>query len=183
MRITQSPDSVAISYEMIHDTRFIRLDDRPLLDNGIRQYMGYARGRWDGDTLVVETRNFTDRTSVGVNGNGTRHSESMVLTERFTRVDPEMIEYIATVDDPITYTAPFTIRMMISQQPGYQTYEYSCHEGNGAVGNSLSGERAWERQVAEAIAKGEPPPPRANGMSIYRAPEEGAEIIDINREE
>lgn len=180
MRITQNPTSVAISYEMIHDTRVIQLDDRPFIDEGIRQYMGNARGHWEGDTLVVETRNFTDKTSIGTNGNGTRHSEAMVLTERFTRVDPQMIEYIATVEDPLTYTAPFTIRMMITQQPDYQTYEYSCHEGNGAVGNSLSGERAYEREVAEAIAAGLPVPPRANGLSIYSAPEEGAEIFDIN---
>jgi hypothetical protein len=103
----------------------------------------------------------------------------MTLTERFTRVDPEMIEYVATVDDSIAYTAPFTVRLMITTQPNYETYEYSCHEGNGAVGHSLSGERAFERQVAEAIAKGETPPARAGG-SIYGRPEEGAEIFDIN---
>ena len=103
-----------------------------------------------------------------------------MLTERFTRVDPQMIEYTATVSDPVTYQAPFTIRMMITQQPDYQTYEYSCHEGNGAVGHSLSGERAYEREVAEAIANGKPVPPRANGRNIYGAPEEGAEIFDIN---
>jgi hypothetical protein len=180
MRITQNPDSVAISYEMIHDTRIIKVDGSPHLRDGISQYMGNARGRWDGDTLVVETTNFTDKTSIGGNGNGTRHSDRLKLTERFRRVDPEMIEYVATVEDPITYTAPFTYRLMITTQPDYQTYEYSCHEGNGAVGHSLSGERAYERQVAEALAKGLPVPPRANSGSIYGAPQEGAEIIDIN---
>jgi hypothetical protein len=180
MRITQNPDSVAISYEMIHDTRIIKLDGTPHVEDGIRQYMGNARGRWEGDTLVVETTNFTDETSIGGNGNGTRHSDQLKLTERLTRVDPEMIEYVATVDDPVAYTAPFTFRLMITTQPDYQTYEYSCHEGNGAVGHSLSGERTYEREVAEAVAKGLPAPPRANGMSIYGAPEEGAEIININ---
>jgi len=180
MQIVQSPESVAISYEMIHDTRIIPLGGRAHIDDGIRQIMGNARGHWEGDTLVVETSNFTDKTSVGINGNGARHSEAMQLTERFTRVDPEMIEYIATVVDADTYTAPFTIRLMITTQPDYQTYEYSCHEGNGAVGNSLSGERAYEQQVAEAIAAGLPVPERANGMSIYGAPQEGAEIFDIN---
>jgi hypothetical protein len=180
LRITQNPTSVAISYEMIHDTRIIALDDRPHLSADVRQYMGNARGRWEADTLVVETANFTDKTSIGGNGNGTRHSESLILTERFTRVDPDMIEYIATVEDPVTYTAPFTIRLMITTQPNYETYEYNCHEGNGAVGHSLSGERAYERQVAEAIAKGETPPPRANGMNIYGRPEEGAEVFNIN---
>jgi hypothetical protein len=178
MTITQNPTSVAISYEMIHDTRIIRLDNQPHIGDEIRQYMGNARGRWEGDTLVVETKNFTDRTSIGGNGNGTRHSEQLVLTERFTRVDPQMIEYVATVNDPVTYTAPFTYRLMITTQPNYQVYEYSCHEGNGAVGHSLSGERAYERQVAEATAAGLPIPPRAG--NIYGAPQEGAEIFNIN---
>jgi hypothetical protein len=180
IRIAQSPDSVAISYEMIHDTRIIPLDGRPHVSDDIRQYLGNARGYWDGDTLVVETKNMTDKTSIGTNGNGTRHSEQMKITERLTRVDPEMIEYLVTVEDPVTYTAPFTIREMITTQPNYRMYEYSCHEGNGAVGHSLSGERAYERQVAEAIAKGEPIPPRADGRSIYGRPEEGAEVFNIN---
>jgi hypothetical protein len=167
MRIVQNPESVAISYEMIHDTRIFPLDGRPHLDEDIRQYLGNARGRWDGDTLVVETRNFTNKTSIGANGNGTRHSEAMTLTERFTRVDPDMIEYIATVNDPVSYTAPFTIRLMITKQPNYETFEYSCHEGNGAVGHALSGERAFEKQVAEALARGEPPPQRSLGNGIY----------------
>jgi hypothetical protein len=180
LRIAQNPGSVAISYEMIHDTRIIPLDSRPHVDEDIRQYMGNARGHWEGDTLVVETRNFTDKTSIGANGNGTRHSEAMTLTERFTRVDPDMFEYIATVDDPVAYTAPFTFRLMITTQPGYETFEYSCHEGNGAVGHSLSGERAFEQQVAEAIARGEKPPERAQGLGIYGRPREGAEVFDIN---
>jgi hypothetical protein len=180
MRITQSPNFFAISYEMIHDTRIIPLDGRPHIDADIEQYLGNSRGYWEDDTLIVESENFTGRTSIGLNGNGTRHSNALRLTERFTRVDPDMIEYLATVGDPVTYAAPFTIRMMITTQPNYQTYEYSCHEGNGAVGHSLSGERAYERQVADAIAAGEPVPERATGFSIYRAPEEGAEIFDIN---
>ena len=180
MRIVQNPSSVAISYEMIHDTRIIPLDRRPHLDDNIRQWMGNARGHWEGDTLVVETRNFTDQTSIGGNGNGTRHSESLTLTERFTRVDPDMIEYIATVNDPVAYTAPFTFRLMITTQPNYETFEYSCHEGNGAVGHSLSGERAFEREVAAAIARGETPPQRTVGMGIYGRPQEGADVFDIN---
>jgi hypothetical protein len=180
MRIVQTPDAVVISYEMIHDTRVIPLAQRPFIAEEIDQYMGNSRGRWDGDTLVVETRNFTDKTSIGANGNGTRHSTAMTVTERLTRVDPDMIEYLATVDDPVTYTAPFTFRLMITTQPGYEVFEYSCHEGNGAVGHALSGERAFERQVADAIARGEPPPRRAEGLSIYGRPPEGAEVFDIN---
>jgi hypothetical protein len=180
MRIIQNPESVAISYEMIHDTRIIPLDRRPHLDESIRQWMGNSRGHWEGDTLVVETRNFTDKTSIGGNGNGTRHSEALTLTERLTRVDPDMIEYIATVNDPVTYTAPFTFRLMITTQPNYETFEYSCHEGNGAVGHSLSGERAFEKEVADAVARGETPPERAQGQGVYGRPAEGAQVFDIN---
>ncbi len=183
LRIVQNPTSVAISYEMIHDTRVIPLDNRPHIDSGVEQYMGNPRGHWEGDTLVVESTNFTDKTSIGINGNGTRHSDKLKITERFTRVDPQMIAYTARIEDPVTYTAPFTIRLMITQQPNYETYEYSCHEGNGAVGHSLSGERAFEQQVAEAKAKGEPVPQRANGFGVYGRPQEGAEVFNINRGE
>jgi hypothetical protein len=181
VRIAQNPDYVAISYEMIHDTRIIWLDGRPRLDAGIRQYLGSARGRFEGDTLVVETTNFTDKTSLGTNGGGPPNSEQLRLTERLTRVDPAMIEYVATVDDPGAYTAPWTIRLMITARPGYEVHEYSCHEGNGAVGHSLSGERAYERQVAEAKAKGLPIPARAiEHEQIRSGPAEGVEIFDIN---
>ena len=107
------------------------------------------------------------------------NSEKLKLTERFTRIDPQMIDYRIRVDDPVMYTAPFTVRFTITQQPGYQLYEYSCHEGNGAVGNALSGERAYERAVANAIAKGLPIPTRAPiGMEVYTgAPVEGRETV------
>jgi hypothetical protein len=173
IRIMQTPNELIISYEMIHDTRVIPLDGRPHIGAGIRQYMGDARGRWEGETLVVETTNFTDR--VGFNG---PNSEKLKLTERLTRIDPQMIDYRIRVDDPVMYTAPFTIRFTITQQPGYQLYEYSCHEGNGAVGNALSGERAYERAVASALAKGLPIPPRTTGMEVYTGgPVEGREPV------
>jgi len=159
VRIAQSPDAVAINYEMIHDTRIIRLDDRPPLDTGLNQWMGAARGHWQGDTLVVESANFNDRTNLT---GSTPNSESLRLSETFRRVDPEMIEYTVTIEDPVTLTAPFTMRLMLTTQPGYTFLEYSCHEGNGAVVNSLSGERVWERQVAEANVSGEPAPRRAS---------------------
>jgi len=177
IRIAQSPEHVSITYEMIHETRVIPLDRRAHLSGNIRQYTGNARGYWEGDTLVVETANFTDKTGVGTRG---RHSEALKLTERYTRVDPDMIEYRVTVDDPATFTAPFTYRIMITTQPNYEVYEYSCHEGNGAISHSLSGERAYERQVAAAIANGLPVPPRSTGLSVYRPPAEDAEIFDIN---
>jgi hypothetical protein len=185
LRIAQNPDSVAISYEMIHDTRIIPLSARPPVDAGVRQYMGIPRGHWEGDTLVVETANFTDRTSIGVNGGGPPNSEQLKLTERFTRVDPEMIEYRVTVNDPGAYTAPFTMRLMITSRPGYEMYEYSCHEGNGAVANALSGERVYEQQVAEAKARGLPIPARAVEHDQIRngVPEEGARSFNINKGE
>jgi hypothetical protein len=175
IRIFQSPDVVTITYEMIHETRVILLDrERPYVD--VPQFTGNARGYWDGDTLVVESRGYTDRSSVG----GAPNSLNMHTTERIRRVDPEMIEYRITVDDPDTYAAPFTVRTMWTTQPNYYAYEYSCHEGNSAVQGGLKGERAFERQVAEAIAAGREPPRRSDGQ-IYRDPEEGAQVFDINR--
>jgi len=175
VRITQQPDVIALSYEMIHDTRMIRLDDRPPLEGAVEQWMGAARGHWEGDTLVVESSNFTNRT-----GNGGRpNSEAMKLSERFTRVDPDMIEYLVTVDDPVAFETPYTLRLMLTTQPGYDLLEYSCHEGNGAVINSLTGERTYEKQVAEAAANGLPPPPRATEHDQIQRPKE-FEPFNIN---
>ena len=155
-RFIQTPDAVIISYEMVHDTRIIPLDGRPRLGSNIQLYMGDSRGHWEGDTLVVESANFTDKTTVG----GARNSPSARITERFTRVDPEMIDYEIHVEDPDTFVKPWTMRMTITSQPDYQIYEYGCHEGNNAMRNALSAERAYEKAVAEAIAKGLPPPER-----------------------
>jgi hypothetical protein len=159
-RIIQTPDSVVIAYEMVHDTRIIPLDGRPHIGSPIQQLMGDSRGRWEGNTLVIETTNFTDRTSIGPNGGGPRHSPAMKMTERITRIDPEMIDYELRVDDPKTYAAPWTLRMTLTRQSGYEIYEYACHEGNGAVKYALSAERAYEKQAAENAAKGLPPPER-----------------------
>lgn len=178
IRVFQSPDTVSITYEMIHETRLIALDDRPHVDD-VAQFTGSGRGHWDGDTLVVESRGFTDRTSVG----GGPHSTNLRTTERIRRVDPDMIEYRITIEDPDTFTAPFTVRTMWTTQPDYYVYEYSCHEGNSAVGGSLSGERAHERRVEEAIAAGLPVPRRSTGMEVYGAPSENAEVFDINQGE
>ena len=178
--IAQSPDSVTITYEMVHETRVIPLDGRPHVAAGVTQYNGNSRGRWDGDTLVVETGGFTDKTSIGP---GAPNSTSLRTTERIRRVDSDMIEYRITVDDPVTYTAPFTVRAMWTKQGSYEVYEYSCHEGNFAVGGGLAGERAYEREVEEARAKGLPIPRRASMLEIYSAPSEGAEVFDVNRGE
>jgi hypothetical protein len=179
LQINQSPDTVAITYEMIHETRVIRLDDRPHLD-GVVQYNGNSRGRWEGDTLVVETTGFNDKTSVA---SGAPHSTTMRTTERIRRVDPEMIEYRITIDDPVTYTAPFTARIMWTTQPDDAVYEYSCHEGNYAVGGGLAGEREFERQVEEARAQGLPIPRRSTMVEVYSAPPTDAEVFNINRGE
>ena len=156
-RIMQTPDSVIIAHEMVHETRVIPLDGRPHIGGGIRQLMGDSRGHWEGHTLVIETTNFTDRLAVT---GGVPHSEAMKMTERITRIDPHMLDYELRVDDPKTYTAPWTLRMTLTSQPGYEIYEYACHEGNRSVPNSLSGEREYERQAAENAKKGLPPPER-----------------------
>jgi len=184
LRIAQSPDSVVISYEMLADSRVIPLDGREHAASNIKQFMGNARGHWEGDTLVVETTNMTGRTSIGGNGLGTRHSDQMKLTERIRRVDPEMIEYIATVDDPVTYTEPFTVRMMWTTQPGYEIFEYSCHEANRAVAGALGGERNYEQRVAEAVAKGEPIPERLPSQPfLERLPEDETVFLNVNEGE
>ena len=171
--IAQTPNEVVISYEMVHDTRVIPIDGRPNVGPAIKQYMGNARGHFEGDTLVVVTTNFTDR--IGFSG---PNSEGLKLTEWFTRIDPQMIDYRVRVEDPTMYTAPYTVRFTITQQPNYQLYEYSCHEGNGAVNHALSGEREYEKSVAEAKAKGLPIPPRTIGMEVYSGQKvEGAQPV------
>ena len=101
----------------------------PATRQDIRQYLGDSRGRWEGDTLVVETTNFTDRTSIGPNGGGVRHSAAMRMVERFTRVDPEMIDYQILIDNPVTYSAPWTIAMTVTAQPDYEIYEFRLSRG------------------------------------------------------
>jgi hypothetical protein len=188
LRIAQTPNEVTITYEMIHDTRVVPLnpvdrngstpflDTPPRLGPNIKLWMGDARGRWEGDTLVIETTNFTDRTSIqGL------HSDKLKLTEWFTRIDPQMIDYRMRVEDPETWTAPFTLRYTITQQPDYVVYEYGCHEGNTAVEHGLRSERAYEREVEEAKAKGLPIPPRVNrGMEVYGAPDRTLPVRDVN---
>jgi hypothetical protein len=145
--IVQAPGVVAIRHEMIHEPRIIPLDAGPAVGAGIRQYMGVSRGRWEGTTLVVETTNFTDQMSIGFNGNGLRHSDAMRLVERFTRVDAATIQWEVTIEDPRTYTAPFRMALPITARPGYQVFEYACHEGNYGLPNILSAARAAERDA------------------------------------
>ena len=153
-RIVQAPGMVAISYEMIHDTRVLYTDGRPHLNQSIRQYLGDSRARWDGDELVVETTNLTDKTSIGLNGNGLRHSDKMKIYERFKRVANDIIQYQITIDDPVTYGKPYTIALPLTPLEGSVLLPYDCHEGNLAVFQSLSAERAEDKALADDLAKG-----------------------------
>ena len=142
-QITQTADYVIIEVEMIHDARIIPLDGRPHLPSNIRLWLGDSRGHWEGNTLVVDTTNFrpdaTYRNAV---------PESLHLTERFTRVSADTIQYEFTVDDPATYTKPWTASISMTKAPG-PVYEYACHEGNYAMADILAGARKEEKEAAK----------------------------------
>jgi hypothetical protein len=145
-QIVQGPGYVTILQEMVHESRVIPLDGKPHPSTNIRSYMGDARGHWEGNTLVVETTNFlAGKTGIGLNGGGVPTSEALKLTERYTRVGVDLLNYEVTVDDPKTYVKPFKMGFPLTQEPGYQNFEYACHEGNNAMFNSLSGARAQEK--------------------------------------
>ena len=148
-RILQTPSHVAILYEMIHDARIIPLEGAGHADERIRLWMGDSRGRWDGDTLVVEVRNYHDRGWIASNSasrriKGIPHTEDLHVVERFRRVSEDTIEYEVTVEDPEIYTSPWKIAMPLTLNPEYVMYEYACHEGNMAVELILGGARATE---------------------------------------
>ena len=153
-RIVQAPGVVALSYEMVHDTRLIYTDGRPHINQAIHQYLGDSRAHWEGDELVVETTNLTDRTAIGLNGNGNRHSTQMKLTERFKRVAADVLQYQLTVDDPVTYAQPFTMSLPLTPLDGGRLLPYDCHEGNYALLQSLGGERAEDRALEADLKKG-----------------------------
>jgi hypothetical protein len=143
--IVQSPDTVAIRYEMIHEARVIPLDRRPHVASSVRQYLGDARGYWEGDTLVVETTNFRAETAPQ------RGSENVTMIERFTRTSPNSVEWTVTFDDATTWVRPWTFSMPLTQVDHTQRiYEYACHEGNLAMRNILSGARSAEAAAAAA---------------------------------
>ena len=153
-RIVQGPGVVAFSYEMLPDTRIFQIDDRPHVNQKIGMYLGDSRARWEGEELVVETTNLTDQTAFGINGLGTQHSKAMKITERFRRVADDIIQYQATWDDPLTYTAPFTVSFPLTPLDGGVLLPYECHSGNKAIEMSLAAEREEDRTMAEAAAKG-----------------------------
>ena len=144
-QIVQGPGFVAITYEMIHDTRVIPVAPANQLGQPIRSDMGYSRGHWEGDTLVVETTNFLPR-SVYRNANADR----LKVLERFTPAGPTQLRWTVTIDDPTTWTRPWTFSMPLTLNPSEPMMPYECHEGNYGLKNILSAARAEERKAAEA---------------------------------
>ncbi len=170
--INQSPGYVTITYEMIHDTRIIPTDGRPHVSPKIRQYLGNSVGHWEGDELVVDTTNFTDKTAIGLNGNGNRTSTNLKLTERFKRVAKNVVQYQVTIDDPDTYERPWTMSIPLTPLDGNRILPYTCHEGNMALLQSLGGERAEDRALEEDRKKGiiRPRRPVQDGLGVGGAP-------------
>jgi len=147
LQISQSPGYVAIQKEMIHETRIIPTAARAPLGEGLKQWLGDPQGRWEGDTLVVETANFNGRAPYRLAG------ENLHLTERFTRVGADRLEYQFTVEDETVWTAPWTGRFLYElDNDQYELVEYACHEGNYGMSNILSGARARDRRAAEEAA-------------------------------
>ena len=150
VQVFQTADYVVLFHEMVHDARIVPLDGRPHLPASIRQWVGDSRGYWDGDTLVIESTNFTDKT-LGFNdtlSSGMGTGLTVHLTERLRRVDADTLEYEFTVVDPTTFTRPFTGMLPMKRNPE-PVYEYACHEGNYGLRDILAGARADERAAAE----------------------------------
>ena len=148
-QIVQIPGYVVILYEMIHEARIIPLDGRPHLPSNVKLWNGDSRGHWEGKTLVVDTTNYSGKGWIATNASAGRvkgipQSEALHVVERFTRVDPDTINYEVTIDDPNVYTGPWTLAIPLNRDPNYQIFEYACQEGNRAVENILSGGRTAE---------------------------------------
>ena len=139
-QIVQGPGFVAIRYEMVHDTRVIPLDSRPRVGAPLRSDMGVPRGHWEGNTLVVETTNFKARSAYR-NAN----ADTLKLVERFTRTAADKVEWTVTVDDPTTWSRPWTFAIPLTMNDQEAIFEYACHEGNQAIKNILNASRAAER--------------------------------------
>jgi hypothetical protein len=168
--IVQGPGWVGIEYEMIHEARVIPLDGRPHASPEIKMLMGDPRGHWEGSTLVVETTNFDPRSAYR------GASEHLKLIERFRRVAPDVVEWAATVDDPHTWTRPWTFAMNLSKKDDSQRpFEYACHEGNYGLQNILSAARAEEKEAAKNGRQAVAPEPAARGGAPVdpSAPAEG----------
>ena len=160
-QILQTPGHVVILYEMIHDARIIPLDGGPHVGPKIRLWLGDSRGHWEGNTLVVDTTNFTDKGRVESRGASQRimglpQSEALHVVERFTLVEADTIGYEVTIEDPEAYTKPWKVTMPLNRDQDYQMFEYACHEGNTAIGLILGGARADEKAAEEEAEKKEP---------------------------
>ena len=148
-QILQGPGYVVIKYEMVNETRIIPLIAAPHVSGKIREYIGDARGHFEGNTLVVETTNFTDKTAYRGS------SESLKLVEQFKPLGPNTVEWSATFEDPHTWAKPWTFAMNLTKVPDQEgPFEYACHEGNYGLHNILTAARAEERAIKEAAAKG-----------------------------
>jgi hypothetical protein len=150
-QIVQTPDHVVIHAEMIHDARIIPVNGRAPLPPTLRLIEGDSRGRWDGDTLVVETTNFSDRNWIATSAasgriKGIPQSTALTIVERFTRTADDRIDYEARIEDPAVFTRPWTLAFPLMRDDDYRIYEYACHEGNRAVDGVLSGARYQERK-------------------------------------
>jgi len=141
LQIIQSPGYVTILNEMVHDARIVPLDGRPHLDGRLRVWNGDSRGHWEGDTLVIDTTNFSPKSDF------MGSHENLRLTEKLTRVGPEILDYEFTVNDPTTWTAPWTAMIPLKLKHEL-IYEYACHEGNDAIPDMLRGHRFEEREAA-----------------------------------
>ena len=148
-QIVQTPEHVVFLHEMIHDARIVPLDGPPHVDDAIRQWHGDARGYWDGDTLVIETRNFSPQADspAALYERVRGSAEQLRLVERFTRVGPDTLRHELTVEDPGTYTASWTAMIPLARKDEL-LFEYACHEGNIGMEGILAGHRAEERETA-----------------------------------
>jgi hypothetical protein len=150
-QIFQTPGYVVILSEMIHDARIIPLDGRPHRAAHLRSMTGESIGRWEGDTLVVDTANYNDKGWIATNAaagrvKGIPQSEQLHVVERFRRVDAGTIQYSVTIDDPLMYARPWTVSIPLERNDTYRIYEYACHEGNHAIGNILRGARTEDAE-------------------------------------
>lgn len=152
--IFQFPGYVVIHYEMIHDARIIPTDGRAALPARHQLWNGDPRGRWEGDTLVVETANFNNlgwisTSQAGGRIKGIRHTDRLRVVERFTRTSAKEISYSATIEDPEIYTRPWTVSFPLTADPSYRIYEYACHEGNYAMEGIMRGKRAEDAKKGQ----------------------------------
>jgi hypothetical protein len=149
-QILQIPGYVVILYEMIHEARIIPLDGRPHVGSSERMRNGDPRGRWEGNTLVVETTNFNDKGSIATSAatgriRGIPHSDELRVVERFTVVDAKTLDYDVTIEDPKVYTGPWKVALPLNRDENYRMFEYSCHEHNMSMTNELTGGRALDQ--------------------------------------